>query len=107
MLPQTVYLGHDNSINLQLTADGAPFPLDTVTGITLIFGGNRIESDNGASDPIRWLGEGYLVGEVRLFLGGLSILPGTYTRATFIVYLPPFTDGIVWESFTLKVLAEI
>jgi len=107
VVPQTAYLGHDNSVNMQITVDDEPFPLTNVTQVKLVFGSYTFTSTNQVSDPIRWLGEGYLTGEVRLFLGAESITPGTYSAATLVMYLVPFTNGIVCESFPLRVVAEI
>lgn len=107
MVPQTVYLGHDNSVNVQITVDDEGFALTDVTQIKLVFGSYTFTSANLVTDPIRWLGDGYLAGEVRVFLGAESITPGTYSAATLVIYLAPFTNGIVCESFPLRVVAEI
>lgn len=70
MAAEVVYLGHDNSIDRILKSDGVAVALTSVTRMTLTMETKLVDSDNGATDPIRWSKEGYATGEVRFFLGG-------------------------------------
>lgn len=102
------YLGHDNSIDLLLKADGTAYDLTNITQMTLTLGSDTsITSDNGAADPIRWNKSGYDTGEVRLFLGDQSITAGTYRRAYLVVYDNDNPDGIVWGYIRITVKAEV
>jgi len=104
--PEIVYLGHDNSINLKLKADGAAVSLASVTDMSLTFGSTLIESDNGDADPIRWIKAGYATGEVRLFLGAQAIAAGNY-KAALIVYDATNTNGLMWGFIPIVVIAEV
>jgi hypothetical protein len=105
---ETVYLGHDNSIELLLKADGVSVSLAAVTVMKLTIGEVTIESDNGDSDPIRWAKEGYASGEVRLFLGDQPLVSrGSAYDAWLTVYDASNADGIVWGKFRCKVSGEV
>lgn len=106
MKTEIAYLGHDNSIDLVLKADGAAVDLTSVTRMTLSLGSVLIDSDNGSTDPIRWTKSDYVTGEVRLFLGGISAPPNTYD-AWLVVYDPSNVDGIVWGSIKIMIVAEV
>lgn len=103
---EIVFLGHDNSIDLILKADGTTQNLSSVTRMTLSFGDQLIESTNEETDPIRWAKVGYATGEVRLFLGGEVIDPKTY-HAPLIVYDLTNEDGIVWGTVPISVETEV
>lgn len=107
MSAETVYLGHDNSIDLILKADGVAISLAAVTAMTITFGTKKVESDNGDADPIRWNKPGYATGEVRLFLGAEVITPGLYVAAPLIVYDASNDDGVVWTTIGINVVAEV
>lgn len=106
MKTELVFLGHDNSIDLILKADGVAVDMTPATLMTITIGGVTITSDNGDADPIRWNKAGYDVGEVRLFLGSEAIIPGHY-RATLVVYDTTNTDGVVWENAGLFIPMEV
>lgn len=80
--------------------------LSAATEMTLTLSGVTITSDNGAADPIRWAKAGYATGEVRFFLSGLGITPGTY-RAWLVVYDPTYPTGEVWDVFPVMHNAEV
>lgn len=101
-----VYLGHENSIDLILKADGIAVNLTSVTRITLTLGATLIDSDNGDTDPIRWAKVGYATGEIRLFLGDQLITADNY-QAPLVVYDPTNTDGIVWDLIPITIIAEV
>ena len=106
MQKEFVYLGHDNSVDLILKADGVAVDLSSVTDMTLTFGTTLIESDNGDSDPIRWIKAGYATGEIRLFLGDQTITAGNY-QAPLIVYDPTNSNGIFWGRIPITVVEEL
>jgi len=105
MQTEFVYLGHDNSIDLILKSNGTAVDLSDVTDMTLTFGAKLIKSDNGDSDPIRWIKSGYDTGEIRLFLGDQMIRAGNY-NAPLIVYDPTNPNGIFWGSIPITVAAD-
>jgi len=103
---EIVFLGHDNSIDLILKADGTVQNLSSVTKMTLSFGDLLIESTNEDTDSIRWAKDGYATGEVRLFLGGEAIDPEMY-HAPLVVYDETNDDGIVWGTIPISVEADV
>lgn len=99
MITETVWLDHDNTIDLVLTADGSAVDLSSVTKMELEIGDDTIIDSATSADAFDWSeGDGKLI----LALGGETITAGTYT-ATLIVYDATNTDGIVWDQFTLVV----
>jgi len=115
MNTETVYLGHDNSIDLILKSKIPPYgpwsaiDLSGVSKITLKIGSKLVESTNQASDLIRWVQSGYVTGEIRMFLGSLSstdVPPNLYS-AFLTVYDSSNDDGIVWGMIPLIVKADV
>lgn len=106
MQTELIYLGHDNFIDLILKSDGVAVDLTSVTRMTLTLGATLIDSDNGATDPIRWAKAGYATGQVKLYLGNQTITAGSY-RAPLIVYDATNTNGIVWGLVPLAIIAEV
>lgn len=100
---ETVYLGHDNSIDLILKADDVAVDLTSVTQMTLSFKDTLISSDNGDTDPIRWKKVGYVTGETRLFLGDQAITPGIYPEVPLVVYDPTNPGGVIWDYLPILV----
>ena len=99
MVYEIVYLTHDNSIDLKLLADGVAIDITNTTRMTLEFDATIIDSDLH-SDVFDWSdGDGKLY----LTLGAQTITEGTY-YAELVVYDSVNTDGIVWGSFTVKVV---
>jgi hypothetical protein len=105
MQTEFVYLGHDNSIDLILKANGVAVSLTSVTRMTLTLGAKLIDSDNGDADPIRWNKAGYATGEFRLFLGAEVIKVGAY-QAALIVYDAMNPNGIFWGKIPITVVAD-
>lgn len=103
MNTEYAYIGHDNTIDLILKADGVAVSLASVTKITLTLGTLLIESTNQATDPIRWNQAGYDTGEVRLQIGEVEGLVEGKFSAPLIVYDSTNDDGIVWQLIPLIV----
>lgn len=98
MTYNTVYLGHDNTIDLLLKVGGVVADIVSSTKVTVEFGSTVISSATspGAFD---WDdGKGMLY----LKLGGESIPVGAYD-AVLTVYDAVNTDGIRWNTFKCKV----
>ncbi len=106
MKTESVYLGHDNSIDVILKSNGVAVSLSSVTRMTLTLGAKLIDSDNGDADPIRWIKPAYATGEVRLFLGAETITEGNY-QGVLIVYDPTNPSGIFWARIPMAVIAEV
>lgn len=103
MATETIWLAHDNTVDLQLQKDGVALTddeMDAITKITASLGSILIESTNQAADPIRWRQAGYDTGEIRLSFGAESI-PAREYRMRLVVYDTANTGGVVWhdESF--------
>ena len=106
MVTEIVYLGHDNSIDLLLKADGSAVTLSDVTKITATFGDMTIESTDKASGPITWDQDGYDTGEIRFFLGGHDIEPGIY-GVPVVIYNPTHDTGLVWGLVSIHIQAKV
>ena len=105
---ETIYLGHDNSIDRILKADDVAVSLAAVTDMSITIGGVTVNSDNGVADPIRWVKAGYATGEYRLFLGGEAFVAReTPYWASLVVYDAANPDGIVWDVFEVKVVSDM
>lgn len=107
---ETIYLGHNNTINLilEIQTPGQPnvaADLSDVDKITIEIGETCIESDDHEKGVITWGCEGYETGEIRMALGAEAITPGRY-HATLTVYDDDNTDGIVWGIIRLNVVEE-
>ena len=105
MATEILFLGHDNTIDLVLKADGAAVDLAAVTAITATFNGTTVESTDKAAGAITWDQGGYDTGEIRMALGGETITPGTYDVA-INVKDPSNTEGIAWGYVRIEVVAE-
>jgi hypothetical protein len=107
-LTEIVYLGHDNSIDLLLKADDVAQSLASVTRATITIGEVTIDSDNGETDPIRWAKSGYDTGEIRLFLGGQTLVEAAQPYTSYLViYDADHPEGIVWGYVLIRVKAEV
>jgi len=102
MITEVFYIGHDNTIDLLLKADGEAVDLSDITRIKLIIGSTEIDS-NSESDVFTWTDTG-TTGKVIVDLNEYSgtLAAGAYT-ARLIVYDIVHTDGIVWGEFYLYV----
>jgi len=105
LVKEKYYLTHDNTIDLLLKSDGAAVNLAGATKITISINDTLIESTNQANDPIRWVQPGYDTGEIRLFLKDEDLTAGDY-KVPVVVYTVDDDDGIVWDFFMLKVIAD-
>jgi len=106
MTTEITWLGHDNTIDLILKANGVAQDLSDVTKITATFDDATIESTDHAGGAILWNNDGYDTGEIRLDLGGQSIDPGGYD-VPIVVYDPSNTNGVVWGKVHVAVKAEV
>jgi len=106
MATEIVYLEHDNTIDLLLKADGTAQDLSGVTKITATFGDTLIESTDAANGAITWNQAGYDTGEIRLSLGDQNVSAGGY-GVPIIVYDATNTNGIVWDTITIIVKADV
>ena len=95
---ERVYLGRDNSIDVVLTANGAPVDLSSVTRMLIEFGSKAVDSQT-ASGVFDWSSGG---GVVIIRLGGQEIAAGEYS-ARLVVYDPTNTHGIVWGDIMIMV----
>jgi hypothetical protein len=95
VLSETVYLGRDNRNDLLLKADGTAQDLSAVTKITAAFGDDLVESDNGASDPIRWDQPGQDTGVIWCSFGGETLTPNHY-HVPFVLYDVDNPEGVQW-----------
>ena len=99
MTTEIVYLGHDNTIDLLLKADGSAVDLSSVTRMTVDFDGTIIDSQTA---PAAFDWSTGTIGKLVLALGAQPIAAGTY-QVALTVYDPTHPNGIVWGYFPCKV----
>ena len=99
MTTEVTYLGHDNTIDLLLKADGVAQSLSGVTRMTLEVGTVTVDSDVSGS-AFDWAPG--VTGKLILALGAEGLTEGTW-QATLTVYDASNTNGIVWGTFNLIV----
>jgi hypothetical protein len=114
---EIVWLGHGNTIDLVLMANGAVPSLDTVSHMTLTVGSVLLDS-NVTPTAFDWSKKltaaeaakvpGALAGDPKLVvsLGSQTGLVAGVYDAALVVYDPTNTDGIVWDLIPLRVLAD-
>lgn len=107
MEAEIVYLGHDNTIDLQLLEDGVAVSLAAVTKITATFGDTLVENAVPAAGSITWSGAGYDTGEIRLNGLGLLALEAGFYDVPIVVYTAVYTNGIVWDIIPIRVKEEL
>jgi hypothetical protein len=100
MITEIVYLGHNNTIDLLLKADGVAVDLSSVTRMVIeLNNGTEIDSvDNPAA--FDWTTG--ITGKLSLSLGDEVIAAGRYS-AVLVVYDPTNLDGIVWNKFWMVI----
>lgn len=114
METEVVYLGHNNTIDLQLKASSTAVNLASVSKITLTFGDTLVENSSASSGAITWAGASYSTGEVRIKVGSLMssssastylLSPGHYD-ATLVVYDASHSSGLIWAKVPIHVKAD-
>ena len=99
---EVVYLGRDNTVDLQLLANGVPIDLDAVTKFELkdvLCGWDTIDSTTSPTAFDKTKGNGTLV----LNLGDEGISPGDQS-AWLILYDVLHDDGVVWGKIFFSVI---
>ena len=99
---ESVFLGHDNVIDLVLTADGEVVDITDTTRATAAFGSTLIDSET-SMDVFDW-SEGE-EGLLHLTFGEESIPVGSY-NVVLTLYDVINTDGVVWDNFRCRVVGE-
>ena len=109
MTVDTIYLGHDNSVDLILKVDNVAYSLASITSITATFGDVTITSTDAAAGTIRWNQAGYATGEIRLVMGALETITASERpyNVPIVTYDAVNTTGIVWGKYKIKVKAEV
>lgn len=98
MITETVYLGRDNSIDLQLVADGVVAALSSVTRIDVVSAqGEWAVSSSDAPEAFDWSAGN---GMVDISLGQQGIPPGRHS-CFLVVYDQGNPHGIVWDKLRL------
>jgi len=105
-----IYNDRDNTIDLQLKADGSAVDLSSVTRVEVIFTAQDSGTDKtiDTEDAGTTLADGGNVditegsGKLILALGDQSIAAGNYL-AQLVIYDPTNTDGVVWGSIPIVV----
>jgi len=95
---ETIFLGHENTIDLLFITDGEIVDITNTTRVTVAFGGTVIDSDTSSS-AFNWT-EGD--GKMYLSFGHESIEVGSY-HALVTIYDDVNDDGIIWGSFLCRV----
>ena len=112
---EPIYLGHDNTINLQLTADSVAVDTSGFTKVTA-----TLESEAGvkltvttlaaakATGSIKWDQSGYDTGEIRIKFGDQSLTGGQRHTLKVVAYDSTNTDGVVWgDGIQVLTWAEV
>ncbi len=107
MAIEMVWDGHDNSIDLILKQNNSAVDISGTTRITASFGKRRIESNTPTTNLIRWSGSGYVTGEVRLYLGATSVIPGLYDVPIITYQEGGSSNGIVWGTVKIRVKPNV
>ncbi len=94
-LRETVYLDHDNAIDLTLKADGVAVDLSSVTRMILRDSGCVWDVDSTTSPTAFDWSAGD--GKISMSLGDEPIPAGAYS-CRLIVFDPTNTDGVVWDD---------
>ena len=96
---EILWLGRDNTIDVQLKADGAAQDLSGATHMALVFSGSTISSV-GRSTWFDWTSGS--TGVIKFKLGGATISAGIYD-AELIVYDTTNENGIHWGTIPIIV----
>ena len=104
MSREIIYLGHNNTIDWQLQADGVAIDLAAVTRMTLEIDSQTLDSatdGNGSGNPFYWTTGVPATGVANLFLtlGSAAETAGVSTgnhTVALTVYDPSHPDGLVW-----------
>lgn len=103
---QTVFLGHNNTIDLLVKNNGTVIATSSFTQMTLTFNGVTLTSSNTTAS-ITWNGSGYSTGEVRLHLGGQSTLSTGFYEVPLVTYSASDTIGTVYGNIPIHVKEEV
>ena len=103
MITEHVYLGHDNTIDLLLKADGAAVDLSAVTRMTLEL--DATTTIDSATSPEAFDWDTGTTGKLVLALGGETISAGIYEKCKLTVYDPDNAGGIMWDQLNIVVHA--
>lgn len=96
---ETIYIGHDNLIDLQLLANGEVVGIASATRVTVAFGDTLIDSDVSPAAFDWSVGDGV----IHLSFGEESIDAGAY-KAVLTIYDTDNTNGVVWGDFRCYVI---
>ena len=105
MQTEVLFLGRNNTIDLLLKADGVAQDLSSVTKITATIGSDLLTSTNATAGVIRWSGDGFDTGEIRIVSGAESLAAGKYD-VPIVVYDAANTSGIDWGIVPIEVKAD-
>jgi len=101
MIRAIVYNGRDNTIDLQLTEEGAGHSLSAV--MRMVLKGDTVTVDSAAHPTaFDWTTD---PGKLVLALGGAGLATGTYLMQ-LVIYSADYPDGLVWgdEFMRIKVV---
>lgn len=99
-MSEIIYIGHDNTIDMELREDGVAVDLSSVTRMTLDFGGGNIIDSATSPFAFNWSS---VAGKVVFKLGNQIISLGRH-NVRLTVYDPANINGIVWGSFVVVVV---
>lgn len=84
-------IGHGNVTQVELLEDGAIWPESSqIIRIDVVIGGQAYSSED-YPEAIKWTEF-----DVSLKLGLLGPPPGLHSRASLVVYIPGYPNGIEW-----------
>ena len=111
---EVAYLGHENTINLQLKASNSAVSITSVANITATFGKIKVSGSSSAtSGAITWSSASYSTGEMRIAINsysssGSTVPAGKYNVPIIVYSSAASSSGIVWDlvPITVKVSPE-
>lgn len=106
MTTEYIYLGHDNTVDRILKADGVAIETADITRITATFNDGTYINSISKTGDIKWDQVGYDAGEIRFDLGGSNIKPGEHDGVPIVVYDAVYTDGILWDYIDFIVVKD-
>ena len=96
---ETIYLSHDNTIELLLKSNGTPQDLSSVNRVQLEFPSVTLDS-NTHPEYFNW--NTGTTGKLVISAGSASLSSGAY-EAKLIVYDPSHTNGVVWGKLEIVI----
>jgi hypothetical protein len=94
-IKETVFLNHDNPMDLRLMSAGVAIDHTTITRAKVVLDATHIIDSQSNAGAFDFTNPAKLIIKLGM-LGGVAVPVGTYT-ANLIIYTSAYPNGIVWE----------